>query len=186
MQVKKRVQKILSLNSIIKRGINDRNNRKITGNNWILSFWKIWKRVQNFPVYFPSFFFWGGGVMIGINGKWQGKSTCELTLKASYYNYLTLLIFYLFHSPQKELHGFFFILGFEISFYKDLPTKDFSQFSDMICRLLDIIAPCFFESSWSLDEYPVIRRSLLCWGFHLLFFVLGLLSKNQPRSVWKL
>ena len=84
LQVKKRVQKILSLNSIIKLGINDRNNRKITGNNWILIFWKIWKRVQNFPAYVPSFF---GGVLTGINGKWQGKSTCEVTDKASYCNY---------------------------------------------------------------------------------------------------
>ena len=80
LQVKKRVQKILSLNSLIKSGVNDINKLKLTGINWIFNFWKIWKRVRNFPVYFLSFFFLGGGV-------WQEKSTFEVPVKASYYNY---------------------------------------------------------------------------------------------------
>ena len=29
----------------------------------------------------------GGGLMTGLIGKMTGKSTCELVLKASYYNY---------------------------------------------------------------------------------------------------
>ena len=90
LQVKKRVQKILSLNSVIKWGINDRNKLKLTGINWILIFFQNWKRVRNFPVYFLSFF---GGVLTGINGKWQGKSTCEVTDKAFYYNYFQVSYF---------------------------------------------------------------------------------------------
>ena len=52
------------------------------------NFLKNLKKSTEFPYLFSVIFFGGGGGLTGINGKWHGKSTCEVTDKASYYNYL--------------------------------------------------------------------------------------------------
>ena len=62
---------------------------EITGNNWILKFLQVWKRVQKIPWLISVIEIWG--CMTGIIGKMKGKSTCELALKASYYNYLNII-----------------------------------------------------------------------------------------------
>ena len=58
---------------------------EITGNNWILKFLQVWKRVQKIPWLIFVIEIWGS--MTGIIGKMMEKSTCELALKAPYYNY---------------------------------------------------------------------------------------------------
>ena len=57
--------------------------REITENNWI--FWNFEKRVQKIPWLISVIEILGG--MTRIIRKMTEKSTWELTLKASYYNY---------------------------------------------------------------------------------------------------
>ena len=65
---------------------------EITGNNWIFKNLQVWKRVQKIPWLISVIEIWG--CMTGIIGKMMEKSTCELKLKASYYNYLYDVILY--------------------------------------------------------------------------------------------
>ena len=52
---------------------------EITGNNWILKFLQVWKRVQKIPWLISVIEIWGS--MMGIIGKMMGKSTWNLGRK---------------------------------------------------------------------------------------------------------